>query len=141
MLKLNWTTEFSKILQKHGLGYLWTSPSNISHSQMTIPTNIVAIVHQRIIDCSYQNTLSNLKNQPKMRTYCLFKDNVKFEPYLANEKNIKTRTAVSKFRLSDHRLEIEIGRYFRPPKKPEERLCTICNTTEDEIHCLLTLIH
>ena len=55
-----------------------------------------------------------------------------------HETNIITRTIVSKFRLSDHRLEIEIGRYFRPPKKPEERICTFCNTMEDEIHCLMT---
>ena len=55
-----------------------------------------------------------------------------------HETNITTRTIVSKFRLSDHRLEIEIGRYFRPPKKPGERICTFCNTMEDEIHCLMT---
>ena len=54
------------------------------------------------------------------------------------EKDLTTRTIVSKFRLSDHRLEIEIGRYFRPPKKPEERKCTFCDTMKDEIHCLMT---
>ena len=138
IMNLNWTTTFSNILSKHGLGYLWLLPSNNINNQATMPMNTVNIIHQRIIDCSYQNTLTSVKNQPKMRTYCLFKDNVKMESYLMHETNIITRTIVSKFRLSDHRLEIEIGRYFRPPKKPEERICTFCNTMEDEIYCLMT---
>ena len=73
-----------------------------------------------------------------MRTYCLLKDHVKMESYLMHETNIITRTIVGEFRISDHRLEIEIGRYIIPPKKPEEGICTFCNIMEDEIDCLMT---
>ena len=90
------------------------------------------------MDCSDQNTLSILKNQPKMRTYCTFKTAFKTEKYISNVNNIERRTLLSKFRLSDHRLEVETGRYHRPKKNPEERICTKCNILEDEIHCLMT---
>ena len=52
-------------------------------------------------------------------------------------KSIEKRTLLSKFRLSDHRLEVEVGRYHRPKKNPEERICPKCNILEDEIHCLM----
>ena len=45
---------------------------------------------------------------------------------------------ISKFRLSDHRLEIESGRYHRPRKKLEDRKCQTCDVLEDEKHCLLS---
>ena len=53
-------------------------------------------------------------------------------------KSIEWRTLLSKFKLSDHRLEVEVGRYQRPKKNPEEKIWTKCNILEDEIHCLLT---
>ena len=40
-------------------------------------------------------------------------------------------------RLSNHKLAIETGRYSRPFKKPEERICPICKIEmEDEYHFL-----
>ena len=74
------------------------------------------MINQRVIDCSDQNTLSMLKNQPKMRTYSAFKIAVKIEKYISNVKSIERRTLLSKFRLSDHRLEVEVGRYHRPKR-------------------------
>ena len=60
------------------------------------------------------------------------------EKYLSEVKCIKKQVAITKFNLFDHKLEIDIGRYHRPKKKPEERVCHVCNTTEDEVHCLMT---
>ena len=46
------------------------------------------------------------------------------------------------FRISCHDLEIERGRYIRPRKPPEERLCKLCYTeSETEIHFLTKCIH
>ena len=40
-------------------------------------------------------------------------------------------------RLSNHKLAIETGRYSRPFKKPEGRICPICKIEmEDEYHFL-----
>ena len=53
---------------------------------------------------------------------------------------IKYRVSLSKFRLSSHRLQIELGRYTRPKTPAENRICRCCedNVVEDEIHFLLT---
>ena len=128
----SWTSQLRDILNKHGLGNLWhTKDSNPSSRN-----RLSAIVHQRRIDCNNQKTLTTLQSQPKMRSYCLFKNAVDMEKYLSEIKDIKKRVAITKFRLSDHKLEIEIGRYHRPKRKPDERLCQVCDATEDEMHCL-----
>ena len=49
----------------------------------------------------------------------------------------KFRVALSKFRVSSHRLEIKVGRWTKPNKTPIENLkCRICGTVEDEFHFL-----
>ena len=74
-----------------------------------------------------------------MRTYRLFKtiDNYKCEDYLHQVTNTRHRIALTKLRLSNHKLAIETGRYSRPFKKPEERIYPICKIEmEDEYHFL-----
>ena len=74
-----------------------------------------------------------------MRTYRLFKtiDNYKCEDYLHQVTNTRHRIALTKLRLSNHKLAIETGRYSRPFKKPAERTCPICKIEmEDESHFL-----
>ena len=44
------------------------------------------------------------------------------------------RLALSAFRISADRLNIERGRYMK--LKVKDRLCSICNVTEDEIHVI-----
>ena len=44
------------------------------------------------------------------------------------------RKALSAFRISAHKLNIERGRYLN--LKVEDRQCSICNVIEDEIHAL-----
>ena len=46
---------------------------------------------------------------------------------------------MTKLRLSNHREAIETGRYMRPYKKPNERICPLCRKeAEDEKHFLLS---
>ena len=58
----------------------------------------------------------------KMRTYLLFKtiDDYKCEDYLHQVTNTRHRIALTKLRLSHHKLAPEIGGYLRPFKKPAE---------------------
>ena len=44
------------------------------------------------------------------------------------------RKALSAFRISAHKSNIERGRYLN--LKVEDRQCSICNAIEDEIHAL-----
>ena len=56
--------------------------------------------------------------------------------YLSKVKNPAARSQVTKFRLSNHSLMIEYGRYKKIPK--ELRFCHFCpNTVETEAHFLI----
>ena len=64
-------------------------------------------------------------------------DNYKCEDYIHQVTNTRHRIALTKLRLSNHKLAIETGRYSRPFKKPAERTCPICKVEmEDEYHFL-----
>ena len=57
------------------------------------------------------------------------------EPYLQTITDFHLRKIVTKFRCSDHRLEIEIGRHNNIPR--ENRMCKVCSTDiENEMHFL-----
>ena len=89
------------------------------------------------IDCKQGLTPSG---GSKLRTYRLIKPNTfEPEPYLSVISNAMVRQAVTKLRISDHKLAIEIGRHCRPPKPVEDRTCSLCNSqsVEDEIDFLI----
>ena len=46
------------------------------------------------------------------------------------------RTVLTRWRLSNHSLKIETGRYTVPYTPREDRLCTLCRTIEDEQHVI-----
>ena len=53
--------------------------------------------------------------------------------------NIRHRTTMAKLQLSNHRMAIETGRYIRPYKKPNERICPLCKKeVQDEKHFLIS---
>ena len=52
--------------------------------------------------------------------------------------NTKYRIALTRLRVSSHRLEIEMGRWHKPNKIiRSERKCQNCNVLEDEFHFIL----
>jgi hypothetical protein len=94
---------------------------------------------KKFLERQYQNVwISNISQEPKMRSYILFKNTFILEDYLAiaNEKH---RIAMSKLRVSAHTLAIERGRYTRPVTPINERVCKTCtgNVIEDELHFLI----
>ena len=79
---------------------------------------------------------SRLRSSIKGETYRSFKENMKFENYLLH-KNRKERVALTKLRISDHKLMIEVGRHTDIPR--EQRFCHMCeNEIEDEEHFTTT---
>ena len=61
-----------------------------------------------------------------------------FQPYLNVLNVTKISHALSKLRVSSHRLQIEAGRWVRPRRIPvNERKCTICQVVEDEFHFII----
>ena len=99
-LDLTWSRCLKYIFFSHGFGDMWERRIKTFRS-----IGATYVINQRVIDCSDQNTLLVLKNQPKMRTYIAFKTAFKVENYISSVTSIEKRTLLSKFRLSDHRLE------------------------------------
>jgi len=56
--------------------------------------------------------------------YANFKSLLTVETYLIMDIQLKYRIAMSKFRLSNHRLNTELGRYNNVLK--ENRICNVC---------------
>ena len=72
----------------------------------------------------------------KLKFYSNLKSLFERESYLSNVNNFNIRKNITKFRCSDHTLEIESGRHKK--LRVEERICKICNTeVEDERHFLI----
>ena len=55
--------------------------------------------------------------------------------YYLKHPNKEVRKYLTKFRVSDHDLFIEKGRYLKIPR--EDRKCKICNIIDDEYHFFL----
>ena len=124
----------------HSLGYFWTK----AHEN---DIGILNIIKKRLKDIELQRWLSDLNNdvrkdanqKNKLRTFRKFKtiENYECEDYLRQVTNVQHRITLTKLFLSNHKLAIEAGRYVRPYKKQEERICPICKKdVEDEIHFL-----
>ena len=48
------------------------------------------------------------------------------------------RYVITRWRLSNHKLMIELGRYTNPKTPRAERLCSLCDAVEDEYHAVFT---
>ena len=80
----------------------------------------------------------NKNGKNKLRTYRQFKTNFKLESYLLNIRNVNYRKLLTKFRISDHNLEIELGRRTRPITPADQRFCKSCKSeVEDELHYVI----
>ena len=82
-------------------------------------------LYQIMVDQFNQNAISSIQNsESKLRTYALIKSEIGMEKYLTEMKNVQLRIKYTKFRISNHNLMIEKGRYTG--LKPEERSCPFC---------------
>jgi hypothetical protein len=76
-----------------------------------------------------------IENSSKGDNYKLFKHDLKFEDYL-DVLDDEEQFLLAKFRTSNHRLPIEVGRWRN--MKRENRICNLCNGRNlgDEFHYL-----
>ena len=77
-------------------------------------------------------------NQGKLRTYAYFKTIFQKEKYLSIINNVDIRKCFMSFRISAHKLEIEVGRYKNIPSL--NRICKVCSSgeVEDERHLIFS---
>jgi hypothetical protein len=122
-----WIISIKRLLHDLGFGEIWHNQDGLS---VSIPINLIV---QRLKDQYYQCWHADINRNSKFTTYCLFKQVNVFENNLSVIKCSKFRIALTKFRCSNHMLEIETGRHNRC-----ERVCKLCkNVDEDEYHFLL----
>ena len=125
------------LVVKNDIHLKWEHPSHYS-------TNRVHALCKEKLNFFFQQFWKNelrtadkdsIRNR-KLRSYKLFKDEFKMEPYTTSQIPFSLKKLLSKFRCSDHDLHIERGRHKGLPV--EERLCTMCtnNSIEDEAHFL-----
>lgn len=125
----NWAYHIKKILDSHGLSFVWNEQSNEE-----IPFELIRV---RIRDNYLQHWYAEINNSRKLETYALFKYDFEEEKYLQLSLQHKFKQALSQFRISAHSLAIETGRYENVAR--ENRLGKFCNMrkVESEYHFLL----
>ena len=81
----------------------------------------------------YEEKLQNLDTNSKLILFKSIQFNHPYNlQYYLRNFNFEYRKLICKFRISDHSLEIEKGRYKKIPRN--ERICKICNTVDNEAH-------
>jgi hypothetical protein len=78
------------------------------------------------------NKIKNLNGNNKISLYKFLKQNENEMEYYLSHPYRNVRLILTKFRLSEHKHLIEIGRNLKIPRN--QRLCAICNVLEDEFH-------
>ena len=128
---LNWISSIRECLEKNGLLDLFLN--NYENK----PPFIHLKIFQSLSDQFHQNAFEKIRGEnSKLRTYSTYKEKIGLETYLNLIKNPSVRTEISKFRLSNHKLMIEIGRHKKIPR--DLRFCQFCpNEVETEKHFLL----
>ena len=132
---LPWITHLKSILQSHNLESL-----NNNGAHKNKHPFIHKLLHKKLCENFHRNAFQTIKSpDSKLRTYALFKTQMGCEKYLHEIKNVGTRQSLTKFRLSNHILNIEKGRHTTPKTPKELRFCPFCpNNVEDEVHFLLS---
>ena len=136
-----WPSKLKRLLNLAGLGDIWPA-------KMNTPATM-SYIRQRLLDREQQTWISEVHNDErkdphkknKLRTFRKFKLTHDYENYLTNVRNINHRVAITKLRLSNHKLAIETGRYVKPYQPPDQRICPLCKTgLEDEEEFLMNCI-
>ena len=128
---LPWVTNTKDPLDKNGMLCFYI---NCYENK---PPFIHKKIFQKLSDIFHQEAFSTITStQSKLRTYGLLKKQIGIEKYLYEIPNPIIRHSCTKFRLSNHTLNIETGRHINIPK--ELRFCPFCpNSIESEIHFLI----
>ena len=105
---------------------------NIEQFRQGLTDQINQRIHNILFDHNVKMGTAN-----RLRTYREYTPNyTTMLNYLQVVSNFKHRKALSKLRVSDHKLNIEVGRHTK--LSLSERICTFCNVDiEDEKHFLL----
>ena len=106
------------------------APANFCHY-------LKELLHNEFVT-HFKNQIKQNKENGKLRLFKKVKVNFNFEHYLSQVQNVKHRQAVTKLRISAHKIPVETGRYKNIPYN--DRICKHCDLNEigNEQHYLLS---
>jgi len=94
--------------------------------------------YKRLSDIYHQNAFTTINHESsKLGTYALLKTKPGISGYITEVSSTKDRIAISKLRLSNHKLNIETGRFYNLDET--RRFCPFCESqVENEIHFIIS---
>lgn len=134
-----YNANMKSFLCKINFAHVWENKTSFSSKSL-------AAALQTKLRNRYTDYFKLCINDPnsKLRTYCLFKTSYTMEMYLLLNLNKDLLKQFARFRISNHSLEIETGRFATKKEGKysntpvENRLCKLCGTSvEDEKHFLI----
>jgi len=134
----SWASFIASLLKLINVDHMWDAPDSLEPSkQSTMLKNKIRTTYR---NWYFDHNFAIVGQQSKLRSYVDFKDNHHMENYLKVEDvPYSWRKLYCNFRISCHDLEIERGRYCRPQKPPEKRICQVCKIeSETEQHFILS---
>ena len=117
-----------------------------SHNAMPLDNKAVDALGNKLRELRYDQFICNWKMDlhqrdklPKLDTYKIIKSDYRIEPHILYVRNKRYQRALTRLRVSSHKLNIEVGRHSRPYIPRHQRFCLYCDTGEidNEIHFLL----
>lgn len=126
-----WSHCIYNIMNNFGMGDIWENQADPDLTANHFFTHQMYNLYK-------EQWLKAVKYSSKLKNYAKFKVDFNIENYLLFMPT-KSRRNFTKFRISNHNLSIETGRYTNPKTPPEHRMCLFClnNCVEDEFHFLL----
>ena len=124
-------SKLKNLLERNGFAEVWYYPHSVD------PKLFIPLLRRRLIDNFLVKLREGLNTYSSMTLYRELKDDFSLSEYLKILQHKKYRNAISKLRLSSHRLAIESGRYTGTER--QNRKCIFCTTNdiEDEFHFVL----
>ena len=116
--RLNWASDIKLLLYRYGFGYIWEA-QYVEDWDLFVKEFKV-----RLKDCDRQLWSSGIEEMSKLDVYRSFKTSFSVEIYLLLNIPRRLRSALARFRISNHDLECERGRYSKTIM--EDRLCKLC---------------
>ena len=125
----DWSLFVKKILYENGFGDVWeTDAKCVNHSLF------IQQFEQRLKDAFRQSCVSNMETSNRCLLYRTLCREFSMASYLYKIHIPANRKAMTKLRLSSHKLMVERGRWLKVPRT--DRLCVCCNKLEDEFHVI-----
>lgn len=127
----NWCTLLKQLLCNLGFYQVWL------FQDVGQPKIFLLNVKNRLKDQFIQGWNGRIQESSRASLYRHLAS-FRFQPYLDICNISKFRFALTRLRVSSHRLQIESGRWARPNAIPiHDRKCLECNVVEDEYHFVL----